>query len=86
GVILYRVIDEYHGDTLTGITEMESSQPLTLFELTNFFLNAWPLDCGKNLSQLHRGNGGGRRGRRGRKNQSDNPRDGTAIPKRVRQH
>ena len=43
GVIRYRVVDEYGGDTLRGPAEMESSQPLTLGELADFFLEAWPL-------------------------------------------
>jgi hypothetical protein len=43
GVIRYRVVDEYGGDTLEGPAEMESGQPLTLGELADFFLTAWPL-------------------------------------------
>lgn len=43
GVIRYRVVDEYGGETLEGITEIESAQPLTLGELADFFLNAWSL-------------------------------------------
>jgi len=43
GVIRYRVVDEYGGDTLEGPAEMESRQPLTLGELADFFLTAWPL-------------------------------------------
>jgi hypothetical protein len=42
-VIRYRVVDEYGGDTLEGPSGMESDQPLTLGELTDFFLTAWPL-------------------------------------------
>ena len=42
-VIRYRVVDEYGGDTLEGPAEMESTQPLTLGELADFFLTAWPL-------------------------------------------
>ncbi len=42
-VIRYRVVDEYGGDTLEGPAEMESSQPLSLGELADFFLAAWPL-------------------------------------------
>ena len=43
GVIRYRVVDEYGGDTLEGPAEMESNQPLSLGELADFFLAAWPL-------------------------------------------
>ncbi len=42
-VIRYRVVDEYGGDTLEGPAETESGQPLTLGELADFFLTAWPL-------------------------------------------
>jgi hypothetical protein len=42
-VIRYRVVDEYGDDTLEGPAEMESGQPLSLGELTEFFLTAWPL-------------------------------------------
>lgn len=41
--IVHRVVDEYGGDTLIGEAILESSKPLTLGELDNFFLNAWPL-------------------------------------------
>ncbi|MBC7548723.1 MAG: hypothetical protein H7224_08820 [Polaromonas sp.] len=43
GRICYRVVDEYEGDTLTELTTMMSDEPLTLSQLTDFFLNAWPL-------------------------------------------
>ena len=43
GRILYRVVDEYEGDTLTGPSEMTSDKPLTLGEMADFFLGAWPL-------------------------------------------
>ena len=43
GLIRYRVVDEYEGDTLSGPNEMTSDRPLTLGELTDFFLNAWSL-------------------------------------------
>lgn len=43
GLIYYRVVDEYGGDTLSGPSEMISDRPLTLGELTDFFLDAWPL-------------------------------------------
>jgi hypothetical protein len=41
--ILFRVVDEYGGDTLSGPAEKESSTPLTLSELYDFFLGAWDL-------------------------------------------
>ena len=43
GVIRFRVVDEYGGDTLAGATEMESDKPLTLGEFADFFLDAWRL-------------------------------------------
>jgi hypothetical protein len=43
GQIHYRVVDEYEGDTLTGISEMTSDKPLTLGEMADFFLGAWSL-------------------------------------------
>lgn len=42
GCILYRVVDEYGGETLTGVTEHASEKPLTLGELYQFFVDAWP--------------------------------------------
>ena len=43
GNIRYRVVDEYEGDTLSEAFEMTSDKPLTLGELTDFFLTGWPL-------------------------------------------
>ena len=44
--IHYRVVDEYGGDTLSGKDERDSTEPLTLAELTDFFLGSWSLlDC-----------------------------------------
>jgi hypothetical protein len=43
GNIHYRVVDEYDGDTLSGPSEMTSKEPLTLGEMTDFFLIAWSL-------------------------------------------
>ncbi len=43
GVIHYRVVDEYGGDTIEGKSETRSLLPLTLGELTDFFLSAWSL-------------------------------------------
>ena len=39
----YRVVDEYGGDTLSRRTTRTSLKPLTLGELTDFFLAAWDL-------------------------------------------
>ena len=41
--IYYRVVDEYEGSTLDGPAEKQSKQPLTLKELTDFFLDTWDL-------------------------------------------
>jgi hypothetical protein len=43
GVIRYRVVDEYGGDTLSGDNETESKLPLTLDELERFFMGSWSL-------------------------------------------
>lgn len=43
GVIHYRVVDEYGGDTLQGQCEVQATLPMTLGEFTDFFLEAWPL-------------------------------------------
>lgn len=43
GVIRYRVVDEYDGDTLTDATETASEVPLTLGQLADFLLGAWPM-------------------------------------------
>jgi hypothetical protein len=43
GSIHYRVVDEYEGDTLSDEREMDSNEPLTLGEITDFFLGAWDL-------------------------------------------
>ncbi len=43
GVIHYRVVDEYGGDTLQGPSETTTSAPMTLGEFMDFFLTAWPL-------------------------------------------
>jgi hypothetical protein len=40
--IHYRVVDEYGGETLRDATECASTRPLTLGELEEFFLGAWP--------------------------------------------
>ena len=41
--IQYRVVDEYDGETLSEPSERSSTQPLTLGELSEFFLAAWGL-------------------------------------------
>lgn len=43
GVIHYRVVDEYEGDTLQGPSETTTTEPMTLGEFADFFLTAWPL-------------------------------------------
>lgn len=40
--IRYRVVDEYGGDTLDGVTCRTSANPLSLGELYRFFTDAWP--------------------------------------------
>ncbi len=42
--IYYRVVDEYNGDTLSDKRTRTSKRPLTLAELVEFFLEAWPLN------------------------------------------
>lgn len=41
--IALRVVDEYDGGTLSGGAERKARQPLSLGDLTNFFLGAWDL-------------------------------------------
>ncbi|NBB51208.1 hypothetical protein GVN24_23275 [Rhizobium sp. CRIBSB] len=41
--IRYRVVDEYGGDCLQGRVRRTSSRPLSLGDLTDFFLGAWDL-------------------------------------------
>ncbi len=41
--ILYRVVDEYGGSSILGKAVRTSQQPLTLGQLTDFFLKAWDL-------------------------------------------
>jgi len=43
GLIHYRVVDEYGGETLRHKTETTTSLPMTLGEFSDFFLAAWPL-------------------------------------------
>lgn len=43
GVIHYRVVDEYGGDTLQGPGEAQTDKPMALGEFADFFLGAWPL-------------------------------------------
>ena len=41
--IALRIVDEYDGDTLSGRVERKIRRPLSLGDLTNFFLSAWNL-------------------------------------------
>lgn len=41
--IYYRVVDEYRGDSLSEKRTRSSKRPLSLGELIEFFLAAWPL-------------------------------------------
>ena len=41
--IAYRIVDEYNGDTVTGISTRTSTAPLTLAALVDFFINGWNL-------------------------------------------
>lgn len=43
GKIHYRIVDEYEGETLNSPTSMVSDKPLSLGEMTDFFLSAWSL-------------------------------------------
>jgi hypothetical protein len=43
GVIQYRVVDEYGGDTLQGPSEASTGVPMSLRDFVDFFLTAWPL-------------------------------------------
>lgn len=43
GLISYRIVDEYGGDTLQGRSETRTDKPMTLGEFANFFLGVWPL-------------------------------------------
>jgi hypothetical protein len=49
--ILYRVVDEYGGDTLTNKRTRSSKRPLSLGELIDMFLGAWSL---KRVLQINR--------------------------------
>jgi hypothetical protein len=41
--IHYRVVDEYDGDTLRGTAHRATLKPMTLGQLTNFFMSTWDL-------------------------------------------
>jgi len=41
--IIYRVVDEYGGDTLTGLGTRATIKPMSLGQFTDFFLNTWNL-------------------------------------------
>ncbi len=52
--ISYRVVDEYEGETLSTRTQRTSIHPLTLGQLTDFFLTAWRLDEVLQMNELDR--------------------------------
>jgi len=52
--IYYRVVDEYNGDTLSAKRIRTSKRPLTLAELVEFFLGAWPLNEVLEMNELDR--------------------------------
>ena len=52
--ILYRVVDEYDGDTLTEKRTRSSKRPLSLGELIEYFLGAWPLKEVLEMNELDR--------------------------------
>ena len=52
--IYYRVVDEYNGDTLSDKRTRTSKRPLTLAELVEFFLGAWPLNEVLEMNELDR--------------------------------
>lgn len=41
--LIYRVLDEYDGDTLSGLTTCTAYQPLKLKELFEFLVGAWSI-------------------------------------------
>ena len=52
--ISYRVVDEYNGETLSGKATCFSEEPLTLGQLADFFLDAWPLIDVLDMNELNR--------------------------------
>ena len=52
--IRYRVVDEYNGDTLSEKRTRSSKRPLSLGELIDFFLGAWPLQEVLEMNELDR--------------------------------
>ena len=52
--IRYRVVDEYNGDTLSEKRTRSSKRPLSLGELIEFFLGAWPLQEVLEMNELDR--------------------------------
>jgi hypothetical protein len=52
--IRYRVVDEYNGDTLSEKRTRSSKRPLSLGELIDFFLAAWPLQEVLEMNELDR--------------------------------
>jgi hypothetical protein len=52
--IRYRVVDEYNGETLSEKRTRSSKPPLSLGELTEWFLAAWPLQEVLEMNELDR--------------------------------
>jgi hypothetical protein len=52
--IRYRVVDEYNGDTLSEKRTRSSKRPLSLGELIEFLLGAWPLQEVLEMNELDR--------------------------------
>jgi hypothetical protein len=52
--IRYRVVDEYNGDTLSEKRTRRSKRPLSLGELIEFLLGAWPLQEVLEMNELDR--------------------------------
>jgi hypothetical protein len=52
--IRYRVVDEYNGDTLSEKRTRRSKRPLSLGELIEFLLAAWPLQEVLEMNELDR--------------------------------
>jgi hypothetical protein len=52
--IRYRVVDEYNSDTLSEKRTRSSKRPLSLGELIDFLLGAWPLQEVHEMNELDR--------------------------------
>ena len=57
--IRYRVVDEYNGYTLSEKCTRSSKRPLSLGELIEFLLAAWPLQEVLEMNELDRDGGAG---------------------------